>query len=435
MEGDSMSLMRTRPRRVLFGVLVLLGGSGVGALASAQPAMSLASSVTLYVSAGSTGTACTFAHQCGSVSQAVTAATGGSYIGDDMTIQVAPGTYSGGIGGSADSFSSLGSLTIEGQAPSDTIIDGGGGLTIQGAGIDLPVTVRGLTLEDLGGTWIDDSGIVTIDDDYFYNNTSGVEGGGVSTYAGTVTIDDDTFDHNTANGDGGAIFAWGGNVMIANDTFNDNSGIAGGAVAAENTASATLINDTLANDSGKNFFGNGLYGLVTVSNSILAGGDTCGGPVGDGGYNVEANSAYGYAGDDTCEFASNPTNVVLPSTAPLNGLADSPAANGSSGPPTFAVAPGNATTSPAFEEVPASACTLTTDERGASRPGIAGQNCDAGAYEYIPGMEIPAAALFSATVGQHYSFQLEALGGVSPYKWKKTTALPKSLKLSKSGLL
>jgi hypothetical protein len=37
--------------------------------------------------------------------------------------------------------------------------------------------------------------------------------------------------------------------------------------------------------------------------------------------------------------------------------------------------------------------------------------------------------------GNPYSDQLETAGGVAPYRWKKTSILPKGMKLSRSGLL
>lgn len=50
-------------------------------------------------------------------------------------------------------------------------------------------------------------------------------------------------------------------------------------------------------------------------------------------------------------------------------------------------------------------------------------------------LKVETTALPEATRGVAYSTQLEASGGVTPYKWKKTAALPKGLKLSKTGVL
>jgi hypothetical protein len=38
-------------------------------------------------------------------------------------------------------------------------------------------------------------------------------------------------------------------------------------------------------------------------------------------------------------------------------------------------------------------------------------------------------------VGLPYSYRLGAAGGTAPYRWKKTAALPKGIKLSSTGLI
>jgi hypothetical protein len=85
--------------------------------------------------------------------------------------------------------------------------------------------------------------------------------------------------------------------------------------------------------------------------------------------------------DDSCGFGS--TDLV--NNADIN-LATSLAANGSSGPETLAIG----TSSSAFEEVPPANCTVTTDERGDPRPGVPGEDCDAGAFEYQPAPTVSA---------------------------------------------
>jgi hypothetical protein len=50
-------------------------------------------------------------------------------------------------------------------------------------------------------------------------------------------------------------------------------------------------------------------------------------------------------------------------------------------------------------------------------------------------LTITTTSLPSGIIGAPYSYQLTASGGASPYKWKKTAALPKGLKLSSTGLL
>ena len=51
------------------------------------------------------------------------------------------------------------------------------------------------------------------------------------------------------------------------------------------------------------------------------------------------------------------------------------------------------------------------------------------------GFAVITESLPAATRGAAYSYQLEASGGQTPYKWKKSGKLPKGLKLSKTGVL
>jgi hypothetical protein len=212
----------------------------------------------------------------------------------------------------------------------------------------------------------------------------------------------------------------------------------------DGTASASLVDDTVANGFARVADGVQVEqeGFATITSSIF---DDSGcavstfGPGGlaTGGYNVET-------GPDSCGFDLNPTNVVLPPLSNVPGLADSLAANGSSGPETFSLAPGDSTTSPAFELVPASVCAIMTDERGSPRPGIPGQNCDAGAYEFDPARDVaittaslPNGSVYSKTNKVTYSATLQAAGGNPPCKWSLPPGyeshLPPGLKLGKKS--
>ncbi|HTR72601.1 MAG TPA: Ig-like domain-containing protein, partial [Solirubrobacteraceae bacterium] len=54
----------------------------------------------------------------------------------------------------------------------------------------------------------------------------------------------------------------------------------------------------------------------------------------------------------------------------------------------------------------------------------------------VLGLHVTTSSLPEVTPGVHYSEQLQATGGIAPYKWKRVTGqLPKGLKLSKTGLL
>jgi hypothetical protein len=127
-------------------------------------------------------------------------------------------------------------------------------------------------------------------------------------------------------------------------------------------AVTTLLDDTFSSDSASNT-GGGIYGFAVVANSILEHA-TCSGHITDKGYNV--------ASTNSCALGA--TSTATSTAIGLGPLA----ANTSNGPQTLAITP----KSSAFEVVPAASCTVTTTERGFPRPGAAGKNCDAGAYEY-----------------------------------------------------
>ena len=262
---------------------------------------------------------------------------------------------------------------------------------------------------------------LTLDNDTVSEDTSSINpGGGVYFYyrtdTDTLTLDNDTFSGDRATQGGGVdlgCVAPCATATLDNDTFWDdtaeNGGSApGGAILADGP-NATLDDDTFLDDTSFGTTGDaGIYsanGTVTISNSILD-NSACGGnqPT-DGGYNVES--------DDTCGLSSSdsPPSVVNSTTI---GLAAAPAANGSSGPETLAIGPGSS----ALEEVPTtptSYCTLATDERGLSRPGVSGQECDAGAYEFqgvVP--SITSADSTTFTVGTEGSFTVTTNGYPDP---------------------
>ncbi len=441
--------------RVVLVGLLFLGSMVVAAVVTSVQPAGAATAVTLYVSQGSTGTTSAISDQCGSVSKAVNIATGGSYNGDDVTIQVAAGAYGAPGSGDDPSFdaSSLHSLTIAGAGASLSTVDGGFAGSVFTI-LNGTVTIMGLTITDggggLGGGGISIAGgTITIENDTISNDRSTQSGGGISdTGAGTVLVENDTLTNDLANGNGGGIaaYAGAGHLTLFNDTLNADRAEVGGSVYLSGNTSGSLVDDTVANGDAQigSQYGDGVtvdqLASATLSSSIFESA-SCGtfGPITDGGYNVET-------GPDTCGFQTSSTNVVL-SSSTVPGLADSLAANGSSGPETLALAPGDSTTSPAFEKVPASVCTLMTDERGAPRPGIPGQNCDAGAYEYDPARDVaittaslPNGSVYSKTSKVTYSATLQAEGGNPPYKWSLPTGysshFPPGLKLRKStGLI
>jgi large repetitive protein len=387
---------------------------------SAQVASALPGTV-LYVNASATGTGTCLdpADACTTIQVAINVAE--TDTGGDVTIDVAAGDYS-----EADTIaaSALGSLTIDGAGPASTTVtppSGSSGFTVNSGTVSISgLTISGATISGteftiygVGGA-IYNTANLTASDDTFSEDAS-PQGGAIAS-TGNVAAIDDTFVDDSAPF-GGAMFN-AGTASIANDTFVDDTapgfcstdGIdpgagEGGAIFNTDTLVGTF--DTFLDDTGylgpsagsgnpcATVDGGGTYtssgASMGFSNSIFDGtteasGLTALGPVTDGGYNVEtAPDTYGFD-------AANHDTVLSGSAVP--DLSTTLAANGSNGRETLAITPGNPT-SPAFEEVAASACqpsvptadggtvTITSDELGNPRPGVPGQtSCDAGAFEY-----------------------------------------------------
>jgi hypothetical protein len=215
----------------------------------------------------------------------------------------------------------------------------------------------------------------------------------------SVTITNSTVSGNTASTPsdafGGILNSAPGQVVtLTNSTVTGNSATAPGGPSAFSMAvggisnsggtlalaSTTLSANSVSEPNGGflppvagvgNFFG----GTATVAGSLIAaqsGGPNCSGLVAasDSGYNLDDGT--------TCAFAA--ANHSLSATNPLLD----PAGLQDNGGPTRTIAlPAG---SPAVDAIPPGALgcgtTLTTDQRGVSRPSGAG--CDIGAYELVP---------------------------------------------------
>ncbi len=436
--GSTPPIRRSRRAGLLTGATVSLAalalyGGGVGtAVSGGPPVASAQTSVHLYVATNGTTRTCSApgTAACSSVQDAINAAEGAGYDGDEVTIDVAAGTYTEndtiddtsisslaivGAGASASTVNadgngtvfsmdgSPGAISISGVTITGGFSDGyaggiynaGGTLTLtddtvsndyagSGGGIynDLgTLTLLDDTVSDdtaysrVGGGIYTDGGTMRLTDDALSDDNAS-RGGGIYNDLGTLTLLDDTVSDDNAfseeAGGGGGIYTASGTATLTDDTLsNDHSSSSGGGVYSLSPLSGrvTLTDDTLANDSAP--AGGGIYSQVSqslnmrVANSILDAAGCGGLPITDGGYNVES--------DDSCGFGSS--DVVDSSNI---DLASELAANGSSGPETVAIT----SSSSAHDEVPKSACTTTTDERGDARPGLTGQtSCDAGAFE------------------------------------------------------
>jgi len=338
--------------------------------------------LVLYANASATGTGTCLdpADACTTIQDAINVAETDS---GDVTIDVAAGDYS-----EADTIaaSGLGSLTIEGAGPASTTVtppSGSSGFTVSSGTVTISgMTISGATISGteftiygVGGA-IYNAAKLTASDDTFSEDDS-PQGGAIASSGNLVAIDDTFVDDSAPFG--GAMFNAGA-ASIANDTFVDDTAPgycstdgfdpgAGEGGAIFNAATLVGTFDTFVGDTGylgpppgignpcATVDGGGTFtasgGSMGFSNSIFDGTTEASGlgalgPVTDGGYNVEtAPDTYGFD-------AANHDTVLSGSTVP--GLSTTLAANGSNGPETLAITPGNSTYSPAFEEVAASAC-------------------------------------------------------------------------------
>lgn len=199
-------------------------------------------------------------------------------------------------------------------------------------------------------------------------------GGGIFNQR-TLTVHSSTVSGNT---DGGGLVNFDGTLTIVNSTISGNvssTGYGGGGILAFSWFAppvTTLLHTTVAEN--RNIWGRGDAvatrgnGTFSVFASVLAsptngfGGDCYGGPWSSLGRNIVDDGSCGLSGTGDL----NSTNPLL---SPL----------GSSGGPTMTHVP--LPGSPAIDVVPVVDCTLSTDQRGTSRPQ--GAACDIGSVEGV----------------------------------------------------
>jgi hypothetical protein len=166
---------------------------------------------------------------------------------------------------------------------------------------------------------------------------------------------------------GGGVYNLG-SLAVTDSTLTNGTAVnAGGAI--DSPGSAILTRDTISANSSKQGGGIASGGNVMVQGSIVATNrvGNCGGPVHDGGYNLEDSST------SSCGFSSR-ANDIIGADPKLGRLQYN-------GGPTWTQA--LLATSPAVNSIPAANGTLCggTDQRGIQRPQGAG--CDRGAFEQV----------------------------------------------------
>jgi uncharacterized repeat protein (TIGR01451 family) len=442
----AMSRVRVRRRCAWrLGLLLLTLASGMG-IASAKPAYAAtlmvdctadSSALTTALATASDGDTLAIDGSCkgtfeiahsltltGSAAATLDAQAAGTVLTVDAgnTVTVNEVTITGGNGGSAGGILNSGTLTLTNSTvsgnsatPGTSPNFGAGGIFNQGGSMTLTnSTVRGNSASvgsvrngvggilSMGGsltlTNSTVSGNSASSDVSFSTAVGGISVGGFSGPA-SLTLTNSTVSGNSASAlsdaFGGIIdSASGANVTATNSTVSGNSASASGGPGAFSSAvggisnsggSLSLTNVTLADNSVSepnggflpavggvsNFFD----GTLTTENSVIAG--QSGGP---NCYGLGAGSDRGYNLDDgnSCGFSS--ANNSLSNTNPLLD----PASLKDNGGPTQTIAlePG----SPAIDPIPTAVngcgTTITTDQRGVTRPQ--GSGCDIGAFEFVP---------------------------------------------------
>jgi CSLREA domain-containing protein len=336
------------------------------------------------------------------------------------TITFAPG-LSGTITLTGSGFVLQQNLTIIGPGAKLLTVSGNGqervfnitggthslsGLTISGGGI-------GNDVHSFNG-----SSTLTVSYCAFVGNSSSIGGGLSNGSGGTLNVSHCTFSNNAPtllNGDqgGGAIYAYIGAVTISNCTFSGNSAAYGGAIN-NNLGRMTISDCTFSNNSATQ--GGSIYnqGWLTISNTILD--DTQGSSIvqngngfSDGGHNLARDNGGGMLTASTSRLNTDPK---------LGQLADN-------GGPTFTHA--LLTGSPAID---VGNSTLTTDQRGISRPQ--GSSDDIGAFEVFTG-NAPTLGLAIAPMSVAESAGTNAAIGTVTRSGNTIDALTVTLSSSNTG--
>lgn len=224
------------------------------------------------------------------------------------------------------------------------------------------------------GSW----GILTVHNSTFSGNSafrgSGATGGGAIGIfnSGDAQISSSTFVNNSTKGfaKGGAIIS-DGTLSVKNCTFNGNfATVRGGAIAVESgitTATNITVADNSVESDGAGFY---IAGILILRNSIIAGnlpGGNCSVYGGGTIVNKGGNVRHPYS-DPTCTGDyGNPR---------LSSLANN-------GGPTMTMAI-RLDSAAAYKIDADGGCGagIYYDQRGVSRPRLAGQKCSAGAYEH-----------------------------------------------------
>ena len=224
-----------------------------------------------------------------------TALTTAQSNGEDDTIQIVQGTYSGNF---VYAFSEANNLTLEGGYtsacasrevnPANTVLDGGANERV--LALSCPdhapefvvsgVTLRnGDTSNDGAGLFaMTDHGELTVSNNTIADNSAGNGGGVYASGFAAVTLTSNIISGNSAHDGGGVCAESNGIVTLTSNTIRGNSlrGVAGyaGNVSARDNNTVALTSNTISENAGGWAIG-GVYAgwnqTVTLSNNTITG--------------------------------------------------------------------------------------------------------------------------------------------------------------------
>jgi hypothetical protein len=218
-------------------------------------------------------------------------------------------------------------------------------------------------------------------------NTSASAGGGIYS-SGSVNAIDSTISNNTAsNGSGGGVFTSNSGIGIGGSTLADNHAQGnGGAISG---GSVDLTNSTITGNTATGIGGGVAAYTLTSSYSTLASNTSTG--AGGG-----ANFVSGADGQATIFYGNTPDDLATAGTTAMTGqynivgatTATTPADTVSCNPMLAALSDnGGPTQTMALQtgscaiDAASTTPSVSTDQRGYSRPATASTNADIGAYE------------------------------------------------------
>ena len=402
-------------------------------------------------------------------------------IGADAIVMISGLTIKSGSADTGGGIRNTGTLTltsstISGNSATSGLRVGGGIYNFPGKTLTVTnSTLSGNSAFAGGGIFIDQyGGSVSVSNSTLSGNSATI-GGGIYNWGGTLTVDNSVLSGNLAGtadilGSGAGIYnvnlySHVASTTVSNSTLSGNSIASGptggsqGGSALTNWSEMTVTSSTLSGNSGNSgsmwnngtllvtnstFSGNdlvilnqtvmnftsstlsgngngilnGVNGTVTLKNTILANNPArnClnSGTITSQDHNI--------SDDTTCAIYLIQPNDFAPHTdagLDLAGLKD----NG--GPTeTIALLP----TSVAVNAInPSSDCSVSTDQRGVSRPQ--GTYCDIGAFELTPDFYFSAISAITANVGGSGSsnVQVNSAVGFNSAVTLSTSAVPSGL--------